>query len=90
MLVSVRVFVCLLRERSALESGEGIIVYQLVQYHGIYLVGKANAGPGLRLEERFAGSHCEKVTCVLRTRRRTVSDTRYRYTYLVRGTPGYI
>ena len=27
VLVSVRVFVCLLRERSALESGEGIIVY---------------------------------------------------------------
>ena len=29
MLVSVRVFVCLLRERSALESGEGIIVYSI-------------------------------------------------------------
>ena len=27
VLVSVRVLVCLLRERSALESGEGIIVY---------------------------------------------------------------
>ena len=29
MLVSVRVFVCLLRERSALESGEGVIVYSI-------------------------------------------------------------
>ena len=29
VLVSVRVFVCLLRERSALESGEGIIVYSI-------------------------------------------------------------
>ena len=29
MLDSVRVFVCLLRERSALESGEGIIVYSI-------------------------------------------------------------
>ena len=29
MLVSVRVFVCLLRERSALEGGEGIIVYSI-------------------------------------------------------------
>ena len=29
VLVSVRVFVCLLRERSALEGGEGIIVYSI-------------------------------------------------------------
>ena len=29
VLVSVRVFVCLLRERSALESGEGVIVYSI-------------------------------------------------------------